>query len=91
MRIKNKKTYKLSRGKCVLCGESNLATLDIHRIHEGANKGTYDHENCVLLCSNCHRKVHAGQIKIIRRHKTLSWREYIEVIENGERKMIECT
>jgi hypothetical protein len=55
MRIKNKKTYKLSRGKCVLCGENNLATLDIHRILEGANGGDYHHENTVCLCANCHR------------------------------------
>ena len=90
MRIKNKKTYKLSRGKCVLCGENNLSTLDIHRILEGANGGEYHYENTVCLCANCHRKVHAGEIKIIRKYKTLSWREYIEVIENGETKMIEC-
>ena len=91
MRIKNKKDYKKARGKCVLCGETNVNVLDIHRIHEGYKGGGYHIENCVCLCSNCHRKVHSGEIKITRKYKTLSHREYIEVIENGISRMIECT
>ncbi len=91
MRIKNKKNYKLARGKCVLCGETNLNVLDVHRVFEGYKGGNYDHENTVCLCANCHRKVHAGEIKITRKYKTLSYREYIEVIENGISRMVECT
>ena len=88
MRIKNEKNYKKARGKCVLCGETNINVLDIHRIYEGHKGGTYDDENTVCLCSNDHRKVHAGEIKIIRKYKTLSHREYIEVVENGISRMV---
>lgn len=91
MKIKNKKYYKIARGRCVLCGESNQNVLDIHRIHEGNKGGTYDYENTICLCANDHRKVHAGEIKIIRKYKTLSHREYIEVVENGITRMVECT
>ena len=91
MRIKNKKNYKLARGKCVLCGESNINVLDVHRVFEGYKGGEYEYENTVCLCANCHRKVHAGEIKITRKYKTLSHREYIEVIENGISRMVECT
>lgn len=91
MRIKNKKNYKEARGKCNLCGESDINLLDVHRIYEGHKGGTYDYENTVCLCANCHRKVHSGKIKITRKYKSLSHREYIEVIENGQTRMVECT
>lgn len=67
---------------CELCGESEPCTLDFHhrdpkekesgisslrdksleRIKEEAAK-------CVVLCSNCHRKVHAG-IAQLKEHLT---------------------
>lgn len=89
MRIKNKKTYKISNSCCCLCGENNQAVLDVHRICEGARGGKYDGRNCIVCCANCHRKIHAGEIKIVRKHPTLSHRYYIEVYENDERKFIE--
>lgn len=89
MRIKNKKNYKLGNNYCCLCGENDPNVLDVHRIYEGARGGVYDSLNCIVCCANCHRKVHAGTIKIIRKHPTLSHRYYIEVIENDERKFIE--
>jgi len=89
MRIKNKKIYKISRPECCICQEDNLSVLDVHRIHEGKNGGSYDSRNCVVCCSNCHRKIHAGEIKIVRKHPTLSHRYYIEVVASGETKFIE--
>lgn len=59
---------------CTLCGEDHPATLDFHHkypktkvagINEMARKGKYTIEDmivemdkCVVLCSNCHRKLH---------------------------------
>jgi hypothetical protein len=89
MRIKNKKNYKFSNNYCCLCGENDANVLDVHRIHEGSRGGEYYTENCCVTCANCHRKVHAGSIKIIRKHPTLSHRYYIEVLENDQIKFIE--
>lgn len=43
---------------CIFCHESDANVLDVHRINEGCNGGTYDLFNTVRLCSNCHRKIH---------------------------------
>lgn len=89
MRIKNKKNYKLSNNYCCLCGENDPNVLDVHRIYEGSRGGEYDSLNCIVCCANCHRKIHAETIKIVRKHPSLSHRYYIEVWENDERKFLE--
>ncbi len=66
VKLINKKIFKLSAGKCLFCGESDYALLDIHRIIEGKNLGKYHKHNCLVACSNCHRRIHDGQIKIDR-------------------------
>lgn len=56
--------------KCVECGESHIACLDFH--HPGEKDGMLSGKakgwsikhilaeiaKCVILCSNCHRKLH---------------------------------
>lgn len=60
--------------KCSLCGETESCCLDLH--HLDPTKKEYaiaatsrftsfknlqkELDKCVVLCSNCHRKVHAG-------------------------------
>jgi hypothetical protein len=44
--------------KCIFCGESDPSVLDVHRITEGCNGGQYNFSNTVIVCSNCHRKIH---------------------------------
>jgi len=62
----NKKIYKKSEGKCRICGETDYDTLDVHRaITEGKDGGKYTLPNSVCSCCKCHRKIHAGKIKIL--------------------------
>ena len=52
---------KRQSGKCFFCNESAYEALDAHRIVPG---GSYDLSATLCLCANCHRKVHAGTIKV---------------------------
>jgi hypothetical protein len=67
------------RKPCFNCGEDDIACIDFHHVDEstksfsiGSNGGSYSIEKileeiakCICLCSNCHRKHHAGRaIKI---------------------------
>lgn len=69
---------------CVVCGESEPACLDWHHldtetkvvsISRMKSSSTYSQqrvleelEKCVLLCANCHRKIHAGVIQELECH-----------------------
>lgn len=66
------------KDKCCVCGEQEKCCLDFHHIDpiekdmEIARLYKYgslkrimkEIEKCVVLCANCHRKVHAKLIKI---------------------------
>lgn len=67
------KKYKQNRS-CPYCGESESCCLDFHHIEKRTNKKALYYlaanygknsfikeiEKCILICSNCHRKIHAG-------------------------------
>jgi 5-methylcytosine-specific restriction endonuclease McrA len=67
-RYTRRQIQKLRDGHCYFCTESDPALLDAHRIHPGANGGRYVWWNLLTLCSNCHRRVHAGEIVIDRKY-----------------------
>lgn len=58
---------------CSMCGEKDIACLDFHHINnkvrdvssliknENLNKVKLEIEKCIVLCSNCHRKLHYKQ------------------------------
>jgi hypothetical protein len=65
-------TYKLNL-KCIQCGETHPATLEFHHlqgvekdrniacmVNDGVSikKILLEIEKCVVLCANCHRKIH---------------------------------
>lgn len=70
--------WKQVRG-CTVCGETEPWVLDMHHIDpagketnlaQSATLKTFlkEVEKCILLCSNCHRKVHAGVLHITKTH-----------------------
>ena len=70
--------WKRVRG-CTVCGETEPWVLDMHHIDPAEkdsnpaanatlNSFLKDAPKCVLLCSNCHRKVHAGVLRLTKGH-----------------------
>lgn len=70
--------YRLTH-PCVYCGESDPCCLDFHHIDPEEKLGAVadmasgrypvevvlrEVDKCVVLCANCHRKLHAGVIEI---------------------------
>jgi hypothetical protein len=64
--------YKAEKG-CVICGEDHPSALDLHHrdpsvkdaavsemVYGSKDRIMKEIDKCVVLCSNCHRKHHAG-------------------------------
>jgi len=62
----SKKAFKRRAGKCHLCEESDYDLLDTHRWRiPGKDGGKYSTDNCLCVCTTCHRLIHANKIKIL--------------------------
>lgn len=62
--------------KCQCCGETETCCLDLHHLDPSEKEGTISNitaswswerlkleiDKCIVVCSNCHRKIHAGVI-----------------------------
>jgi hypothetical protein len=68
-----------SRARCHFCTETDPVCLDFHHLYDkkfevsralGTGYGwgviREEIEKCVIVCANCHRKLHAGKLEIIR-------------------------
>ena len=69
------KIKELKSCGCAICGEKDECCLDFHHLYEkDFNIGncrdiTIDTllkeiQKCIVLCANCHRKLHAGKITL---------------------------
>jgi len=65
--------------QCINCGEKTAVCLDFHHLDGndkdrslslsikwgwGKDRIMKEIDKCIVLCSNCHRKLHAGLIKL---------------------------
>lgn len=57
---------KLEKIECEICGNKDKEVLHKHHIIERTELDTSnDFLNLVVVCSNCHNKIHFGKIEII--------------------------
>lgn len=66
--------------KCFFCEETDYALLDTHRILPG---GVYQRHNILAVCSNCHRRIHDGQIIIDRKYPSTAAVMYVHFWRDG--------
>ena len=77
--IRNKKLVMDNMTPCVACGEDDPVVIDFHHLdmkekEHGISKLVQNNssvetlqeelDKCVCLCSNCHRRVHAGTLTL---------------------------
>ena len=79
--IKRQESWKSFKStlKCKLCEENSPCCLDFHHLDPNekdvalsqvANRWSdkrleQELSKCIVLCSNCHRKIHAGLIQLV--------------------------
>lgn len=80
----DKKIFKISEGKCRICGLHEYVTLDVHRIIEGNIGGKYHDDNSVCVCAVCHRKIHAGIIIIDRYYLGSNGKKMLRIYIDGQ-------
>ena len=61
-KLVEKRLFKEANSQCPRCEQADVAALQIHHIKPVADEGSNDEENLIVLCSNCHSKVTAGEI-----------------------------
>ena len=84
--VTKKQEFKRTDRECYFCHETDYDLLDAHRIIPGNEGGKYTRYNTVICCSLCHRKIHAGRIKIIGKHFTTGGNFIFHYTEDGEEK-----
>src|SRR5215467_10355453 len=55
-----KRVFQQAGSRCPFCGESEVASLQIHHIDSSPNNNTI--ENLILTCATCHTKITEGLI-----------------------------
>lgn len=80
-RYTKKQCRKRFDGKCFFCGIADYDLLDSHRIFEGQDGGKYNWDNVMTCCALCHRKCHAGIIKVLGKHPSTSGRWFVNYID----------
>ena len=74
-KVKKLKIYVKELNGCQICNEPALCCIDFHHVvdkdfelgyarSKSINRVLKELSKCICLCSNCHRKVHFGLIKL---------------------------
>jgi hypothetical protein len=87
-KLVNKVILKKVAKRCYFCGIDDYALLDVHRIVAGEDGGKYTEINSLVVCSNCHRRIHDGQIKIDRKYYTTAGNHILHFWEGEEEKWL---
>ena len=61
-----KEAYRKAVGyKCQRCKkhEDKIGTLQVHRLIRGNRGGTYEPNNCKIVCKKCHKLFHQMEFK----------------------------
>lgn len=90
---------------CLVCGESESICLDFHHLDSSNKSATISSmlethkplkdilneiKKCVILCSNCHRKLHAG-LHTIPEHSRSEFHAYVDsFVKEKIRKEYRC-
>ncbi len=82
----NKKSKKHAQGKCYFCDVDDYAQLNVHRIFYGEDGGEYTDHNSLVVCANCHARIHDDQIVIDRKYNSTSGKTVLHFWDNGEEK-----
>ncbi len=83
----DKKLTKKVEGKCRICKVDIYEVLHVHRITPGRESGRYTKDNTLVCCSNCHNRIHAGQIIVDKWYMSTDGRK-IRVIIDGEEQFL---
>jgi predicted HNH restriction endonuclease len=87
-----KQLFDYLGGKCKICGLiDHMSCYDFHHVNpqEKEKEVSYiagyslkramkEVEKCILLCSNCHRKLHAGVIEVLYGDNWEEMQEYVD-------------
>jgi 5-methylcytosine-specific restriction endonuclease McrA len=87
---KNRQARKPKKVSCEICECQVKATLHWHHIIPRTDpKCTDDWKNVVVVCSNCHNKIHADIIKIFGIYDStkLPYKRTVVFEENGKKNI----
>jgi len=70
------------RVSCAICGLGNGAVLVRHHVVPKSRGGRNDPSNVVVLCRNCHWRVHRGYRELSSRFTELERQVMAEVVES---------
>lgn len=84
----NKKIEKKVVKKCRICGYEETDALEYHRIKFGSEGGTYNKENTVIICGNCHTLIHKKKISIDRYYDCTNGKKMLRITKNGKEEFV---
>lgn len=77
----NVKSAVLNRDNytCQICGEKDTI-LEVHHIHFRSKGGSNRMDNLVTLCSNCHGKIHNGELEFNKHVKSFKHPSHLNIM-----------